>query len=102
MWLGLEVVWGQTPALINLGFWLSLFSKKGGEVGTRGDQSLWKAKILQSKVNLYLDVFLQNKDNVDGVSTENLWGPSCRCTLGPDQGGKASPQGELTQFSLDT
>lgn len=60
---------GTDAALINLGFWLSLFSKKGGEVGTRGDQSLWKAKILQSKVNLYLDVFLQNKDNVDGVST---------------------------------
>ena len=69
MWLGLEVVWGQTPALINVGFWLSLVSKKGGEVGTGGDWSLWRAKKLQSKVNLYLDVFLQNKDNVDGVST---------------------------------
>lgn len=26
------------------------------------------------------------------ASSENLWGPSCRCTLGPDQRGKASSQ----------
>lgn len=58
---------GQTPALINVGFWLSLVSKKGVRWGTGGDRSLWKAKKLQSNVNLYLDMFLQNKDNVDGI-----------------------------------
>lgn len=36
---------------------------------TGGDQSLLKAKKLQSKVNLYLDTFLQNKEGVDVVST---------------------------------
>lgn len=36
---------------------------------TGGDQSLLKAKKLQSKVNLYLDMFLQNKEGVDVVST---------------------------------
>lgn len=51
------------------GFGSHWSAKRGVRWGTGGDQSLWKAKKLQSNVNLYLDMFLQNKDNVDGVST---------------------------------
>ena len=68
---GLAWKWSGDRRLPSLtrGFGCHWSEKRGVRWGTGGDRSLWKAKKLQSKVNLYLYVFLQNKDNFDGVST---------------------------------